>query len=140
MYLWLKAFHIVAVMAWMAGMLYLPRLFVYHAAAEPGSAQAKTFETMEFRLLAYIMTPAMALTWVLGFFLMLDGGWLKAPWLHAKLLLVLIMSAMHGMLSRWAKDFARGRNTRSAKFYRIINEVPTVLLILIVILVVVKPF
>ncbi|MDO8875989.1 MAG: protoporphyrinogen oxidase HemJ [Pseudolabrys sp.] len=140
MYLWIKAFHIIAVISWMAGMLYLPRLFVYHAVAEPGSAQAKTFEVMEHRLLAYIMTPAMALTWILGIALMLQGHWMAAGWLHAKLALVLAMSAVHGFLGRWARDFAAGRNTHTQKFYRIINEVPTVLMILIVILAVVKPF
>jgi putative membrane protein len=140
LYLYLKAFHIITVISWMAGMLYLPRLFVYHTAAEPGSAQAKTFEVMEHRLLTYIMTPAMALTWILGIALMLQGGWLAAGWLHAKLLLVLIMSGVHGFLSRCARDFAHGRNRRTQKFYRIINEIPTILMILIVILVVVKPF
>ncbi len=140
MYLWIKAFHIIAVISWMAGMLYLPRLFVYHCAAEAGSVQAKTFEVMEHRLLSYIMTPAMGLTWILGVALMLQGGWMTSGWLHAKLLLVLILSGMHGFLSRCARDFRTGRNTRSQEFYRIINEVPTVLMIVIVILVVVKPF
>jgi putative membrane protein len=140
MYLWIKAFHIIAVISWMAGMLYLPRLFVYHAAAEPNSVQAKTFETMEHRLLAYIMTPAMGLTWILGVALMLEGRWMTAGWLHGKIVLVLILSGMHGFLSRCARDFRAGKNTRTPKFYRIINEVPTVLMILIVILVVVKPF
>ena len=140
MYLWIKAFHIIAVISWMAGLLYLPRLFVYHCAAEPGSAQAKTFAVMEHRLLAYIMTPAMGLTWILGVALMLQGQWMASGWLHAKLVLVLAQSALHGLLSRWARDFAAGRNTHSQKFFRLINEVPTVLMILIVILVVVKPF
>jgi putative membrane protein len=140
MYLWIKAFHIIAVISWMAGMLYLPRLFVYHTAAEPGSQQAKTFEVMEHRLLTYIMTPAMGLTWILGIALMVEGQWFAAGWLHAKLVLVIIMSGMHGAMSRWARDFRDGRNTRSQKFYRIINEVPTILMIIIVILVVVKPF
>jgi putative membrane protein len=140
MYLWLKAFHIIAVIAWMAGMLYLPRLFVYHTAAEPGSQQAKTFAVMERRLLTYIMTPAMALTWILGVALMVEGQLFAAGWLHAKLVLVVVMSGMHGAMSRWARDFRDGRNTRSQKFYRIINEVPTILMIIIVILVVVKPF
>lgn len=140
MYLWIKAFHIVAVISWMAGMLYLPRLFVYHTAAEPGSQQAKTFEVMEHRLLTYIMTPAMAVTWILGVVLMLQGGWMTAGWLHAKLVLVLAMSALHGFLGRWARDFRAGRNTHSQKFFRLINEIPTILMIVIVILVVVKPF
>ena len=140
MYLFLKAFHIIAVISWMAGMLYLPRLFVYHCAAEPGSAQAKTFEVMEHRLLHYIMTPAMALTWILGVTLMLQGGFLTAGWLHAKLILVLAMSGTHGFLGRCAREFSLGKNRRSQKFYRIINEVPTVLMVLIVLLAVVKPF
>ena len=140
MYLYLKAFHIIAVISWMAGMLYLPRLFVYHTVAEPGSQQARTFEVMEHRLLTYIMTPAMIVTWILGVALMLQGGFMLAGWLHAKLLLVLGMSALHGFLGRWARDFRAGRNVHSQKFFRLINEVPTVLMIVIVILVVVKPF
>ncbi|MDI1346838.1 MAG: protoporphyrinogen oxidase HemJ [Pseudolabrys sp.] len=140
MYLWIKAFHIIAVISWMAGMLYLPRLFVYHTAAEPGSQQAKTFEVMEHRLLTYIMTPAMAVTWILGIVLMLQGGWMTAGWLHAKLVLVFGMSALHGLLGRWARDFRAGRNVHSQKFFRLINEIPTILMIIIVILVVVKPF
>ena len=140
MYLWIKAFHLIAVISWMAGILYLPRLFVYHAAAEPKSPQAKTFETMEYRLLTYIMTPAMGVTWVLGIVLVLQGGWLTSSWLHVKLLAVVAITIMHGLLSHWATEFSRGRNTHTQKFYRIINEVPTVLLILIVIMAVVKPF
>lgn len=140
MYLWIKAFHIIAVMSWMAGMLYLPRLFVYHTVAEAGSVQAKTFEVMEHRLLRYIMTPAMGLTWILGIALIVQGDWMTAGWMHAKLALVLAMSGVHGFLSRCAKDFAAGKNTRTQKFYRYINEVPTLLMIVIVILVVVKPF
>jgi len=140
MYEWLKAFHIIAVIAWMAGMLYLPRLFVYHCEADVGSIQSETFKVMERRLLRAIITPAMILTWVLGLWLAYQGGWFKAPWLHAKLLLVILMSGVHGMLSRYVKDFAADRRRKTQKFFRIINEVPTVLMILIVILVVVKPF
>ena len=140
MYEWLKAFHIIAVIAWMAGMLYLPRLFVYHCEADIGSIQSETFKVMERRLLRAIITPAMILTWVLGLWLAYQGGWFKAPWLHAKLLLVILMSGVHGMLSRYVKDFAADRRRKTQKFFRIINEVPTVLMILIVILVVVKPF
>jgi len=137
---WLKAFHIIAVIAWMAGMLYLPRLFVYHSAADVGSIQSETFKVMERRLLRAIMTPAMIATWLLGLWLAYQGGWFKAPWLHAKLLLVFLLSGVHGMLSRYVKDFAVDKRRKSAKFFRIINEVPTVLMILIVILAVVKPF
>ena len=140
MYPWIKALHLIAVISWMAGMLYLPRLFVYHASAETGSQQAKTFEVMEHRLLTYIMTPAMGVTWVLGIVLVLQGGFLTASWLHIKLLAVFVMTVMHGLLSHWAVEFRHGRNKHTHKFYRIINEVPTVLLILIVILAVVKPF
>jgi protoporphyrinogen IX oxidase len=140
LYLWLKAFHVIAVIAWMAGMLYLPRLFVYHCRAEQGSIQSETFKVMEQRLLRIIINPAMVVTWVLGIWLAIDGAWYRSGWLHAKFLLVVVMSALHGMMSRWVRDFAADHNTRTEKFFRIINEVPTVLLIVIVILVVVKPF
>lgn len=140
MYDWLKALHVIAVIAWMAGMLYLPRLFVYHCDAVPGSAQSETFKLMERRLLRVIINPAMIAAWVLGLWLAYDGGWLVSPWFHAKLALVIAMSAVHGILARRMKDFAADRNTRSQKYYRVINEIPTVLMILIVVLVVVKPF
>ena len=140
MYEWLKAFHVIAVIAWMAGMLYLPRLFVYHCEADPGSRQSETFKAMERRLLKAIINPAMIATWVLGLWLAWSGGWLAAPWFHVKLALVLAMSAMHGLLVRYVNDFAADRNRRSQKFYRIINEIPTILLILIVIVAIVKPF
>src|ERR1700756_4902784 len=100
MYEWIKAFHIMAVIAWMAGMLYLPRLFVYHCAAEPGSAQSETFKVMERRLLKAIINPAMIATWLLGLWLVWLGGWIAAPWLHVKLLLVIVMSGVHGLLAR----------------------------------------
>jgi putative membrane protein len=145
MYEWIKAFHIIAVIAWMAGMLYLPRLFVYHCAAETGSVQSETFKLMERRLLRAIINPAMVATWVFGLWLAWLGpdssyGWFASPWLWAKLVLVLALSAVHGMLARWRKDFAADRNVHSQRFYRIINEIPAILLIGIVILVVVKPF
>ena len=137
---WLKAFHIIAVIAWMAGMLYLPRLFVYHCAADAGSMQSETFKVMERRLLRVIMTPAMIVTWLLGLWLTWRGNWFAAPWLHAKLALVILLSGLHGMMSRYVRDFAADRNRKSEKFYRIFNEIPTVLMIAIVILAVVKPF
>jgi putative membrane protein len=140
MYLWIKAFHIVAVIAWMAGMLYLPRLFVYHADAAPGSQQSETFKTMEQRLLRFIMTPAMIATWLLGIALVIQGQYLAATWFHIKIVLVLAMSVLHGLFSHWARDFAHDRNPRSPKFYRIANEIPTLLLIAIVVLATVKPF
>ena len=140
MYEWIKALHIIAVISWMAGMLYLPRLFVYHCEAEAGSKQSETFKVMERRLLKAIINPAMIVTWLAGLYLAWRGHWFSSAWLHGKLALVIILSGVHGFFSRWAKDFAADRNTRSQKFYRIINEVPTVLMIFIVILVVVKPF
>jgi len=140
LYLWLKALHIIAVIAWLAGMLYLPRLFVYHCSAAPGSVQSETFKVMERRLLRAIINPAMVASWVLGLWLAWSGNFLSAPWLHGKLVLVLVMSGVHGMLARWMKDFAADRNRHTQKFFRIMNEVPTVLMIGIVILVVVKPF
>lgn len=140
LYLWLKALHIVAVIAWMAGMLYLPRLFVYHCEAEIGSKQSETFKVMERRLLRAIINPAMTATWVLGLWLAWEGGFLKAGWLHGKLVLVLVLSGMHGLFIRCVREFAEDRNTRSQKFYRVVNEVPAVLMMGIVILVVVKPF
>jgi putative membrane protein len=140
MYLWIKAFHIIAVISWMAGMLYLPRLFVYHCEAEPGSKQSETFKVMERRLLNFIMTPAMAVTWILGLILMVQAQAMGAGWFHAKFALVIVMSAMHGMFSRYVADFAQGRNRHTQKFFRIVNEIPTVLMIFIVILAVVKPF
>jgi protoporphyrinogen IX oxidase len=140
LYDWIKAFHIIAVIAWMAGMLYLPRLFVYHCEAEPGSRQSETFKVMERRLLKAIINPAMIVTWVLGLGLAWEGGWFGAHWLHAKLALVLAMSGLHGFFVRWVNEFAHDRNRHPQKFYRIVNEIPTVLLILIVLLVVLKPF
>lgn len=140
LYPWLKAVHIIAVISWMAGMLYLPRLFVYHCEAEPGSKQSETFKVMERRLLTMIVNPAMIATWALGLWLAWDGGWLDAGWFHAKLALVVVLSGVHGMFSRWVRDFAADRNRHAQKFYRIVNEVPTLLMIAIVILAVVKPF
>jgi protoporphyrinogen IX oxidase len=140
MYEWIKAFHIIAVIAWMAGMLYLPRLFVYHSVAEPGSGQSETFKVMERRLLKAIINPAMIATWVLGLWLAWDGNWYMSHWLAAKVALVLAMSAVHGFFVRWVNDFAHDRNRHPQKFYRIVNEVPTILMIFIVFLVVLKPF
>ncbi|MEH3145374.1 MAG: protoporphyrinogen oxidase HemJ [Methylobacterium frigidaeris] len=140
LYLWIKAGHILALIAWMAAMLYLPRLFVYHAAQPAGSAQSETFKVMERRLAKAIMLPAMIATWVFGIILAVQSGAFSQGWLHAKLLLVVAMSGLHGWFSRMVKDFAADRNTRSPNFYRVVNEVPTLLMIAIVILVVVKPF
>ena len=139
---YIKAFHIIAIIAWMAGLLYLPRLFVYHAASKPGSEQSETFKLMERRLLRYITTPAMLAAWAFGLALVFLGAidWSRDGWFHVKLALVLALSAFHGLLAMWTRDFAMDRNTRSARFYRVANEVPTLLMIGIVILAVVRPF
>jgi putative membrane protein len=137
-YSWIKAFHVIAVIAWMAGLLYLPRLFVYHADAKPGSELSETLKVMERRLLRGIMNPAFVAVWVLG--LSLATLHWHEPWLHAKFALVLVLSGLHHLFALWRKDFAADRNTRPARFYRIANEVPTLILIGIVILVIVKPF
>jgi len=145
MYQWVLAFHIIAVIAWMAGMLYLPRLFVYHCVAEKGSVQSETFKVMERRLLRVIVNPAMVATWLLGLWLAWHGpdsrfGWFGSGWLQAKLVLVLILSALAGLFARWVKDFAADNNRHSQMFYRIINEIPTIMMIVIVVLAAVKPF
>lgn len=140
MYEWIKALHVVAVISWMAGMLYLPRLFVYHCEAEAGSKQSETFKVMERRLLKAIINPAMIVSWLAGLYLAWDGHWYGSAWFQIKFLLALAMSAVHGFLARWVEAFAADKNLHSQKFYRIINEVPTALMVLIVILVVVKPF
>jgi putative membrane protein len=137
---WIKAFHVIAVIAWMSGMLYLPRLFVYHTETKPGSESSERFKLMEKRLLRGILNPAMIAVWILGPLLAwLTGAYLDL-WLQLKLVLVLAMSGMHGFFAGCVKDFAADRNTRSARFYRIMNEVPALLMVLIVILVIVQPF
>ena len=145
LYTWLLAFHIIAVMAWMAGMLYLPRLYVYHAqalrkGASKGSELSETFKVMERRLLRGIINPAMIATWILGLLLVWQGDHWREGWLHAKLALVIGMQIVHAAYARWRRAFARDENTHSDRFYRVMNEVPTLLLIGIVILAVVKPF
>lgn len=139
-YPWLKALHVIAVMSWMAGMLYLPRLFVYHTAAEIGSVQSETFKVMERRLLRAIINPAMIVTWATGLWLAWRGFQFSGGWLHAKIALVIILSAAHGYFSASVRRFAADRNDRLARHWRIMNEVPTALMIGIVILVIVKPF
>lgn len=141
-YPWIKALHIISVMAWMAGMLYLPRLFVYHADAEPGSVQSETFKTMERRLLRAIINPAMIASILFGGLLAATPGlvdWSQA-WIWVKLAAVLGLVVVHHFFARWRKEFAEDRNRRPAGFYRKVNEVPTLALIVAVIMVVVKPF
>lgn len=139
-YPWAKSFHVISVISWMAGMLYLPRLFVYHVDAPQGSVQSETFKVMERRLLRGIINPAMALSWIFGLWLAWRMFNFQGGWLHAKLALVLILSAMHGYLSASVRAFAQDRNQRTARHWRIINELPAVLMVFIVILVIVKPF
>jgi putative membrane protein len=140
-YLWLKALHLIAVIAWMAGMLYLPRLFVYHADAKSGSELSETLKIMERRLLRFIVNPAMIASFAFGLALLAQNpDLLHQPFMHAKLGLVLLMTALHGYLARCRKAFARDQNRHTARFYRILNEVPTALMIAIVVLVIVKPF
>ena len=140
MMLWIKAFHVIAVIAWMAGLLYLPRLYVYHCTAEKGSKQSETFKVMERRLLYVIMAPAMIAAWASGAWLAWAQGVINDRWLWAKFGLVLLLTGYHHALGVWRQDFAVDWNTRSPRFYRIMNEVPTLLMIGIVILVIVKPF
>lgn len=139
-YLWLKALHVIAVISWMAGLLYLPRLFVYHCEAPAASATSEQFKVMERRLLKAIMTPAMVVAWAAGLGMAVAGGLFQDGWFHVKLSLVVLMTVAHHMMVRWKNDFAADRNTRPQRFFRIANEVPTLLMIAIVILVIVKPF
>jgi protoporphyrinogen IX oxidase len=140
MLLWLKALHIIVVIAWMAGMLYLPRLFVYHADAPKGSDASDTFKVMERRLLKMIINPSMILVFVTGIALAYFTGYWQAGWLQAKFILVLGIGGLHGYFARCVRAFAEDANERSARFYRVLNEAPTILMILIVVLAVVKPF
>jgi protoporphyrinogen IX oxidase len=140
LYPWLKALHVIAVISWMAGMLYLPRLFVYHCSAERGSVQSETFKVMEGRLLRVIINPAMMVTWVVGLWLAWRGFQFTGAWLHMKILLVVFLSATHGYFSKAVRMFAEDRNDKPARHWRMMNEVPTVLMVGIVILVIVKPF
>jgi putative membrane protein len=141
LYPWIKALHVIAVIAWMAGLLYLPRLFVYHCDVPRGSPESERFKVMERRLLKQIMTPAMIATWTFGILLVLTPGavdW-TAPWWHVKLLCVILMSGFHGASSKWRRMFLEDRNTKSQRFYRFANEVPTVLMIIIVVMAIAQP-
>lgn len=142
-YLIIKALHIMAIISWMAGLLYLPRLFVYHADAKTGSELSETFKVMERRLLKAIMTPAMLVSWGLGLWLAFGVGaidWSSDFWFHAKFLCVILLSVFHMMLAKWRKEFESDANVRPARFYRIANEIPTALMALIVVLVIIRPF
>ncbi len=139
MYPWIKALHVIAIISWMAGQLYQPRLFVYHAGVGPGG-QSENFKTMERKLLRFIMVPAMLLSWITGVTLAVQGAHFHAFWFYSKMLAVVLLTALHFYDGVLQKAFAEDRNTRSAKFFRFYNEAPTVLMIAIVIFVIVKPF
>ena len=140
-YEWLRALHIIAVISWMAGLLYLPRLFVYHADVKNGSGKSEMLKVMERRLYKYIMTPAMIVTWVFGLGMIASNtGMLSDGWMHVKMLLVLLMTGFHHGAGAWVRKFANDANVKPAKFYRIMNEVPTLFMVIIVIMAVVQPF
>jgi protoporphyrinogen IX oxidase len=142
LYLYVKAFHVMAVIAWMAGMFYLPRLFAYHTRAAPGSELSETFKVMERRLMRIIINPAMTVAWTLGLIMIFGFNVIDftvARWLHVKLVLVTVLSGYHGMLSIWRRRFAVDRNTHTYRFYALMNEVPTLCMLGIVIMVIVKP-
>lgn len=137
---WITAFHVIAVIAWMAGLFYMPRLFVYHTDAQPGSVQSETFKVMEGRLLKVIMNPAMMISWVLGLYLAWSVYGFQGGWLHAKILLVILLTLAHMHQSGAVREFSADGPRKSARYWRMMNEIPTVLMMLIVILVIVKPF
>ncbi len=141
-YPWVKSFHIISMVAWMAGMFYLPRLYVYHCDTRPGSAESERFKVMERRLLKQIINPAMIATFAFGILLILTPGVIDWSWgwWHVKIAAVIAMTALHGAFARWRKDFLHDRNRHSARFYRIANELPTLLLVIIVVMVIVRPF
>ncbi len=140
-YEWLRALHIISVISWMAGMLYLPRLFVYHADAPIGSDKSETFKIMERKLLRIIMNPAMIAVWVFGLLMLwANPALMEQGWMHGKILFVVLMSGLHGFFAKTVKIFARDQNRRPNKFYRYINEIPALLMIIIVILAVAEPF
>lgn len=139
---WVKALHVISVIAWMAGLLYLPRLFVYHCEARPGSETSERFKVMEYRLFRFIMGPAMHAVWTFGLLMVFTPGvidW-RAGWWHTKLLLVVLMTVLHVIFGRWARDFRHDRTRRPQKHYRIANEFPTVVMMAIVVMVIVRPF
>jgi len=137
---WLKALHVAAVISWMAGLFYLPRLFVYHVGTMPGSETSETFKVMERRLYRFIMRPAMLVTWLVGLWLAWSSFGFQGGWLHAKIALVTMMSGHHALQGRWLRELAEDRRGRSARFFRIQNEVPTLLMLAILVLVIVRPF
>ncbi len=140
-FMWYKAIHVISVISWMAAMFYMPRLFVYHTKADVGSEMDKTFQVMEYKLQKIIMTPAMITTYIFGIIIVYIYGFVAlGVWFHIKMFAVLVLTGMHGMFSKWRKDFAAGQNKHSEKFYRIINEIPVIFMVIAVVMVIVKPF
>ncbi|MBN8512254.1 MAG: protoporphyrinogen oxidase HemJ [Rickettsiales bacterium] len=140
-FMWYKAIHVISVISWMAAMFYMPRLFVYHTKADVGSEMDKTFQVMEYKLQKIIMTPAMITTYIFGIIIAYIYGFVAlGVWFHIKMFAVLVLTGMHGMFSKWRKDFAAGQNKHSEKFYRIINEIPVIFMVIAVVMVIVKPF
>lgn len=140
-YAWIKALHVISVIAWMAAMLYLPRLYVYHCKVAAGSEADGLFKTMEVKLLRAILNPAMIAAWLFGILMLVaNPALLSQPWMHVKLTAVVVLSGLHGFMARWRKDFVKGRNRHSERFYRVMNEVPAVLMVIVVIMVIVQPF
>lgn len=139
-YPWIKSLHVIAIISWMAGMLYLPRLFIYHSDCDPSSDQARTFSVMESRLMKVIMNPAMVVSWILGLYLAWQVFEFQGGWLHAKIAAVVALSGVHGYFSKAVKSFGRGEYIRTPRFWRMMNEAPTLLMIIIVVLAIVKPF
>jgi protoporphyrinogen IX oxidase len=140
MFLWIKSLHVLAIISWMAGLLYLPRLFVYHSQVAAGSEQSETFKVMERRLYQAIMTPALIVAWVTGSLLVWMGGYMTDGWLHAKLAFVLLLTASHFHMDQLRRSFSEDRNTKSHRYFRVLNEAPTLLMVGIVVFVIVKPF
>jgi len=139
-YVWIKAFHLIAVIAWMAGMLYLPRLFVYHAGAKPGSELSETLKIMERRLLRGIINPAMIAAWLFGIWLLIKNpALLHEPFMHVKLTMIILMQIIHALLARYRRHFAEDHNIHTARFYRILNEAPMLLIVIIVVAIIVRP-
>ncbi len=140
-FMWYKAIHVICVISWMAAMFYMPRLFVYHTRAEVGSEMDKTFQQMEYKLLKIIMTPSMILTYFFGILIAYIYGFVALGiWFHIKMTAVLGLTIFHGILAKWRKGFINGTNKHSEKFYRLINEIPPILMIIAVVMVIVKPF
>ena len=140
-YLWLKALHVISLIAWMAGMFYLPRLFAYHAENISETVQAKTFQIMEARLLRIIMNPAMIATWIFGaLMLYANTGLMELGWMHVKLTGVVLMTGLHMVFAKWRKNLLNGKNIKTPKFYKLWNEAPTILMVIIVIMAVAEPF